>query len=533
MEEITGRERYIKSLLEWRAELLRQFDELGNQGASQEEVAGFNGLLRDHDQVISDSEARLFCLKFILARRPNSLATTSPEELRSYTKKKKKPKTTLGVSLPQDFIGMTQGDQHHIGLGRFDPIQCAASSRRVLLTGLPGSTTVTQVARGVAGRRGVLNIFVSRDLRADTVPGQLSAVVEFELPDSANRYVHFVSTAEIWFQDIQGLDHQIHATHILTPSNRITDIHPTRLGIPTDADGLAGRCIRFKDFPIIAIWALFKDFGVRHIVDAWISTLDDPDDPAEQHLTVEFTNIFEATRCCYSLLNGYFPPYRPFLEMISLQWTTSERDVSEIEIEQGNIISHVPHDHIEQAWNRQPFNQTQSTQLGKPLRRSAPKLQSPLHPRHPRHQEDGVIIWGDGEKTLRRVTHKQITSRMSTYDTQYILINDSIYSNFSIVPGSYPYYFPVHPPELDRLKAYYIMDPAWRDFWDEFSKTQGIDLRGYYAYALIAAERRVSNELSGRPYWYAGEMLEQAAVPQFILSYAKPELIRKVVNTSD
>ncbi|KAL3608638.1 hypothetical protein FPOAC2_03643 [Fusarium poae] len=52
MEEIIDRERYIEKLLEWRAELLRRINEPG-QGAGQEEVAGFNGLLRDLDQAIS------------------------------------------------------------------------------------------------------------------------------------------------------------------------------------------------------------------------------------------------------------------------------------------------------------------------------------------------------------------------------------------------------------------------------------------------------------------------------------------------
>ncbi|CEI68386.1 hypothetical protein FVEN_g5451 [Fusarium venenatum] len=521
VRDVREREAQIDMLLRQRSELLREV-QLGGPGAGQAVAR-----LLDLDGVIDESETRLFCLRFILARGPYSPASTSREELSSYTIKKKKPETTLGVSLPQDFVAMARGDNHHIGLPGFDPNYCAIISRRVLLTGLPGSTTVAQVARGVAGLGGVINIFVSRDLRADTVPGQLMAVVEFASDQSATRYVHFVSTIGIWFQDLWKLNHQIIATKILTPSNEITSTHPASYQVQNN--GSSGRCLQFEDFPVTSIWALFKSFGVRHIVDAWTTT-NDHEDSTDNHLTVEFSSIFESTRCCSHLIRGYFSPYKPTSGMITLDWTTSDRDVTELEMEENCHIKHVDPNHIEQQWNQEPFNLNPSTQVGKHVPSAFSIKQAPLGSSR---AASGVTIVGDCG-ALRHVTLQQITARISTEDARYILVHDSIFAcDKAITTAPRDLYYSVVNAELSRLKEIYLFDPAWATFWDEYSKTQGIDLRGYYAYAHVAATRRAYNDLHGLPQWHSGEMLEQAAIPDYILSYSQPNLIRRVISTSN
>ncbi|KAL6912858.1 hypothetical protein FSHL1_010541 [Fusarium sambucinum] len=521
MSDTKEREAHVQMLLERRAELLREV-QLGGPGAGQAVAR-----LDDLDRVIDESETRLFCLRFILARGAYSPATTSREELASYTIKRRMPKTTLGVSLPQDFVAMAQGDNHHVGLTRFDANYCAVISRRVLLTGLPGSTTVAQVARGVAGLGGVINIFVSRDLRADTVPGQLMAVVEFASEQSATRYVHFVSAIGLWFEDLWELHHQIIAKKILTPSNAITSTHPESYQIQNN--GSSGRCLQFEDFPVTSIWAFFKHFGISHIVDAWIMTNVD-EDATDNHLKVEFTNIFESTRCCSHLIRGYFSPYKPVPAMITMEWTTSDRDVTELEMEENGHIKHVDPNHVEKRWNKKPFNLNPSTQVGKHAPSTSSIKQAPLGSSL---ASSGATIVGDHGK-LRHVTLQQITARVNTEDARYILIHDTIYVfDRSNTTAPRDLYYSVLNTELSRLKEIYIFDPAWATFWDEYSKTQGIDLRSYYAYAHVAAARRAYNDLHGLPKWYSGEILEQAAIPDYILSYSQPDLIRKVISTSN
>ncbi|RGP73426.1 hypothetical protein FSPOR_2008 [Fusarium sporotrichioides] len=427
-------------------------------------------------------------------------SSSSFEDIHSYIEKKQK--SALGVSLTAHFVALARGENNLMGLNDFNPDHCAAMSRRVLLTGLPGSATVAQVARGVAGLGGVLNVFVHPDLRAGTVPGQLVAVVEFGTPLDAAQYVQFVHVQGIWFEDIERIHHQAYAKYILTPSNEITTIHPQNYGVANN--GLSGRCIQLEDFPVAAIWSLFRDFGVRHIVDATITT--DDDDFPYGYLTIEFASLFEAARCSSYLIRGYFRPYRPFAHMVTLAWSRCDRDVQELEVDENGLIRHVELDHIEREWNVEPYNTIPSTQFGKRLTWSASKNQRPLASRY------GVTVLGDNGMR-RRVPPEQVTTTMSTDETNYILINDCIFARAVVEP--FDLYYRVHSQELARIKQF-----------------QGIDIRGYYAYAQIAAFRREFNRLHGLHYSDSGEMLEQTDIPDYILSYSQPHLVRKIVSTN-
>ncbi|GKU17624.1 unnamed protein product [Fusarium langsethiae] len=446
--------------------------------------------------VIRDSQQRLWLLRILsIKSHYHGPSSSSFEDIHSYIIEKKE-ESALGVSLTAHFVALARGENNLMGLNDFNPEQCAAMSRRVLLTGLPGSATVAQVVRGVAGLGGVLNVFVHPDLRAGTVPGQLAAVVEFGTPLDAAQYVQFVHVQGIWFEDIERIHHQAYAKHILTPSNEIATIHPQNYGVANN--GLSGRCIQLEDFPVAAIWSLFRDFGVRHIVGATI-TADDDDFPYG-YLTIEFASLFEAARCSSYLIRGYFRPYRPFAHMVTLAWSRCDRDVQELEVDENGLIRHVELDHIEREWNVEPYNTIPSTQFGKRLAWSASENQRPLVSRH------GVTVLGDNG--LRRyVPLEQVTTTMGTDETNYILINDCIFARAVVEP--FDLYYRVHSQELARVKQF------------------------YYAYARIAACRREFNRLHCLHYSDSGEMLEQTDIPDYILSYSQPHLVRKIISTDD
>ncbi|KAM0391509.1 hypothetical protein ACHAPZ_011231 [Fusarium culmorum] len=492
----------------------RQRDQLNDQMTRRRMDTARAG---DLARVISDSESLLTRLEhsYLLSTAHNRRAILSSlAELYPYIANNN-DSTVLGVALTADYISMPRNLFDTPGLGG---LTVPLSSRRVLLTGLPGSATAAQVAGGVAGMGGIISIFVNRDLRVGTLPGQLSAIVEFVYHTDATRYVQFVENRGISFVDIKGLHHWIQAKHILTPSNRILPIHPRNLGV--DDNGLSGRCIRLEAFPITAVWALFKDFGVRHIANSAIVTEDD--DATTGHLLVEFTNIFESTRMCGQLLGGRFGPYRPTPAMILLVWCPSDRDVEEIESDENCIIAHVDTDEVEAQWNHRPYNWTLPTQFGMPLITSTPTS-----------QEATVTILGDDGK-LRSVPHIEVTVGMRTNGTNYILLGDTIYAGHPVtLSNPHGVHHPVFGPELAHMKGLYVLAPGWENFWDEVSKAQGINLRGFYEYARVAFLRRVDNQLHGRPDWDAGGILENTDTPDIILSYSRPHLFRKVVSTTE
>ncbi|EKJ74883.1 hypothetical protein FPSE_04919 [Fusarium pseudograminearum CS3096] len=476
---------------------------------SSEEVARADDLAR----VISDSQSGLARLQYHLAISADipGAIFSSFDDISPYVVDNNDP-TVLGVALSAEYINMPRSLFDTSGLG----VQTGAlSSRRVLLSGLPGSATVAQVAGGVAAMGGIVSIFVNRDLRAGTLPGQLSAIIEFVFSVDAARYVHFVATHGIWFVDMKGLHHEVSARHILTPSNTIVPIHPRNCDI--DDNGLSGRCIRLEAFPIIAVWALLKDFGIRHIVRSEI-TLEN-DCATKGHLHIEFTNVFESTRMCGQLLGGRFYHYRPTPAQISLAWCPSDRDVEEIGI---TIIAHVDNDEVESHWNRRPFNWIIPTQFGARLISSTPTS-----------QEATVTILGD-DGQLRSIPHTEVTASMRANGTNYILLGDTIYAGHPITLNNpHGVHNRVFGPALVRMKKLYVLAPGWESFWDELSKAQGINIRAFYEYARVAFLRRVDNQLHGRPDWDAGGILENTNTPAIILSYSRPHLFRKVISTTE
>ncbi|RGP77529.1 hypothetical protein FLONG3_4314 [Fusarium longipes] len=443
----------------------------------------------------------------------------------------------LGVEIPFDFVLVPPGGEEKVVLDDFDSTKCSRHSRRVLITGLPGSTTAAQVASGVAGAEGVLNIFVNRDLRENTVSGQLAAVVEFRSPADAIEYVRFVLRDGIWFVDLEGLHHQILAQQILTPSNQVTNIHPRMFGFADN--GRSGRSVGLLHFPVGAVWCLLKDFGIRHIIDVSYS---EDSQLTGGVLIVEFTNIFESTRFCNYLTRGYFQLYRPSTNQVFLAESPCDRSVYTIETDVNSLILHVERDHIERDWNVAPYNEltrlTPNSMYRQPIPRrhvSGTVVPSPGAAEKTQQTNSSLsevtLKEGSGAHThLRNIPKDKVAATMTTNESEYILVDTYIFRRNR---GDSQPFVRVQHVELAQLKQRFVLDNNWGPFWDQYSKTQGLDIRSYYAYARVAAERRDANERLGRPAWQAGDMLEQSVVPDFIYSYSHPNVIRQVLNTTN
>jgi hypothetical protein len=445
--------------------------------------------------------------------------------------------SAIGVDLPFDFVMVEPSDNYQLDLNEFDSTDCSFLSRRVLLTGLPGSATASQVASGVAGIGGVVNIFVNRDIRENAAPGQLAAVVEFRFPVAAIDYVDQCETKGVWFVDLMGLQHQIRAQQILTPSNKITEVHPRDYGFVDT--GLSGRCIGLLHFPVGAVWWLLKEFGVRHIVRV---NFDEGTEDTGGVLNVEFTNIFESTRFCNHLARGYFPVYRPSRQMVFLGMSPCDRSLCEFESAFDMIVSHVDPDHIERAWNVSPYNEfirpAQNFVYGNPIPRrpvagsivASPETTEGT-PQMIRTESEVTIQDNNGTRSrLHQVPFSKVKATMKIEGTDFILIDDRIFARNREHSRTY---IRVQDADLVELKDRYVLDDNWKPFWDQFSLTQGLDIRGYYAYAKIAAKRREENLRLHRYHGHSGDILKNTAVPEFIYSYSHPHLIRQVVDTTD
>ncbi|KAJ4138340.1 hypothetical protein NW768_002163 [Fusarium equiseti] len=402
-------------------------------------------------------------------------------------------------------------------------------SRRVVLTGLPGSTSVIQVADAVQGLGGLASIFLNPQPSSRATPGEMTAMVEFNDPLAAVEYVEQVNENGLWFVDVEDLHHKINVELVKTTSNRPTRDHPRQFGVPNSVPDVdhSGRSIVVPNFPEQAIWALFKKFGVKHIIRA---DYDRDEEALGGKLNIEFTNLFQSTRFVRFIIQGDFGLYRTSSYLLRLGTTPSDNPTSELH-ERMHTVDHVDPLELELLWNRPRYNmfkeRTQTMHSGAPILRRP--LQSNTTGSAPSTVIQLIELFEDQIKT-RRVSRTMINASLRMNLTEYILVDVTIYSSHNPVSNIY-----VRPQglELSYFKYRTVLDEQYANFWNVFTQRTGFDIRRFYAYAEVAAHRREENQRLGRPAWDAGDILRITAPNQDIYSYAHPYLTQDVIDTSN
>ncbi|KAJ4011587.1 hypothetical protein NW752_008593 [Fusarium irregulare] len=418
----------------------------------------------------------------------------------------------------------------------------ATSSRRITLTGLPGSTSIIQVADAVMGSGGLVNLCLYQQPGSRASPGQMAAMVEFKEPLSAKAYVEEVKKNGLYFIDIGGLHHKVKVEQILSASNAMTKHHPRELGVPDN--GRSGRSIKVRYFPEQAIWALFKKFGVKHIIRATYDeetydeeTYDEETHDEEQNqanlgatLNIEFTNLCQSTRFVRFITEGEFSRYRTLPSQLKLGETLSDRPASALD-ELLHAVGHVYPMELDAIWNRPPFNM---------FKEHVPTgaFEAPI-PRRPIHPMTTIIglsttiklmeVFEDRIKT-RRVPRSMIQASIRLDLVDYIIVDVTIYSCGNPATNTY---IRERGMGLAEFKHRTVLYEQYAHFWDVFTDRTGFDIRRYYAYAEVASWRREENERQGLPPWYAGNILRATAPAQTIYDYVYPYLFQDVIDTSN
>ncbi|KAH7189538.1 uncharacterized protein B0J16DRAFT_397477 [Fusarium flagelliforme] len=399
------------------------------------------------------------------------------------------------------------------------------SSRRVILTGLPGSTSIIQVADAVVGEGGLVSIFLNPEPTSRDIPGYMTAMVEFNIPQTAEAFVEEVKEHGLCFIDVEGLYHQVTAKQTLSPSHPITRGHPCQFGVP--GDGGSGRSIVLPNFPEQAIWALFKKFGVRHIIRA---SYKRNEETLGGKLNIEFTSIFQSTRFVRFITQGGFSRYSTLPSLLGLGTTPSDSPVSELDA-RLHTAEHVDPLELETLWNKPDFNMfkehVQTPQFGEPIPRRP--VNSCTTIAAPSTTIQLLELFQDRIKT-RRVDRSMIHASLMLDLAEYILVDVTIYSCHNLATNTY-----VRDQGIDlaEFKARTVLDEQYAHFWHIFTQRTGFDIRRFYAYAEVAAWRREENERLGLPPWDAGDILRFTAPAQNIYAYAYPYLIQDVIDTSN
>lgn len=414
---------------------------------------------------------------------------------------------TSGVDPASSFVMVKRNGQNKIDVNCFDLADAGSKSRRVLLTGIPDTTTVAQISNAVTGIGGISSIFIVPDLTNRVNRGRRVGVVEFRFPESAAIYVQNFAATGLDFMDDRGVKHNVQVQQILTPSHAPATAHPRNEGFHDN--GLSGRCIVLSSFPTGCIWWLFRDFGVRDIIRARYESNNVG--KVGGKLTVEFINTFQATRFCQYIHRACFAPYHASTSMITLGSTACDRPVEEMNVAGGNLIQHVDPGLLEQTWNLFPFNEFMSP---------SPILPYGSHiPRRP--------VAGDHQDNS---LNDDIQARMKSGETEYILCSGAILFRRS----QHEYGFKeLVGLELARFKNRTLPNPHWAPFWKEYVEVSHLDILKYHAYGEIAAARRAHNASLGLPPWATGNVLQQTPTPNVITLYCRPSVHREVVSTTD
>jgi hypothetical protein len=382
---------------------------------------------------------------------------------------------------------------------------------------VPFSIDIQQMADGVAGVGGVISL-IMLDTSARRNPiGNFSAMAEFRYADAARAYLVHVARTGLWFKDAHGVTHGSGVLNINTIS------HP-----PIEHEGNPNhtRAVEIEKFPASAIWLLIREFGLQFIVRVGFSLSKAG---MTGKLTLEFCNTFEAARF-KRLIAG--PAYWCLLSMDDVKdvKTPSDRVVYELSRTVGNVIDHVPANHLEIEWNVAPFNtftRTSNPRHGSTIRRrpvpsNASVASIRTEPSESTILDDtpAIIVQNDASRPVFRVPESRVAINHMMGDTKYAIVDGKIYALGPDDGGVYKY---VSGAKLLELKETTVHLNHWTTFWDIYCKVNNINnLRRYFEYSRIAANRRAVNKDLGLPEGDARTDLADSPIPDVIMNYINP-----------
>jgi hypothetical protein len=405
------------------------------------------------------------------------------------------------------------------------------------MEGIPQNTTLTQIANAVSGLGGLVRVSVQGNLIKTGSAFKLGCI-EFRDSTSAKKYVANVKANGLEFVDVNGRFFDIQVELINTKSSyESRHGHPHTYGVGHYSEH-SGRCITLDNFPTSAIWYLFCRFGTKYIIRA---SFVPNENQMNGKLSVELASTFEAGRLCGMILQRNFLPYNGPIAQMGFGPTPSDRDVDELTSSVSNTIEYVSLNHLEDAWNMQPYNvftPTQNFAYGAPIpRRAVTSRTSSLTVEVSRvvsyaSEVANIVphITVRDEKTdtnLREIPIADITLTFIDDNMKYVIVGGQIFARE--VTGEV--YTKVDGIELVELKQDKVLKLKWAPFWIHYCEVNNLpDIRKYAEYGRIAGIRRNLNKKFGFASSWNPERL--TAVPTQILNYLNPNS-RKVTPTSE
>ncbi|KAM0442809.1 hypothetical protein ACHAQK_003865 [Fusarium lateritium] len=389
-------------------------------------------------------------------------------------------------------------------------------TRKVLIR-VPFSVNIKQIANGVSGVGGVISFTMLNTAASNSVLGNFSAIVEFRYPEALRAYLVYVSRTGVWFRDARGDAHGVDVLAINSISHPLTVYE----GNPDNTRG-----VRIANFPASAVWLLMREFGLQLIVRAQflIGKVG-----MTGTFTLEFCNTFEAARY-KSFIAG--PANRCLLSMgdVTDVMTPSDRIVQEISRTVGSVINYVPADHLEADWDIAPFNtftRTNNPRHGSTIRRrpvpsNASVVSIQAEPSDSVIPDDSpaITVQNDASRPVFRVPESRVAINHMMGDTKYAIVDGKIYALGPDDGGVYKY---VGGAKLLGLKETTVHLDHWVTFWDIYCKVNNINnLRRYFEYSKIAANRRAINRNLGLDEGHAHTDLANSPIPDVILNYINP-----------
>ena len=221
-------------------------------------------------------------------------------------------------------------------------------SRRVLFRNLPPSVGLTQLLRGIHCYGGIITASIVRDLANSGSIASLAAVVEFVYPDSAAKFVCSVGVKDIMlsYAADDGTAWEARVSLIATDSFSYTTLDHALL------ENGATRALGLRFFPMDCLWCFLDLIGLDHVTDVWYN--EEQDD-----LVLEFTCLFQAGRVKRSVEQSRFDFYCPGngARPQYVSDSTQHTQIGVADTSSGTcIVDHLPKDHLQQSWNRPPYN---------------------------------------------------------------------------------------------------------------------------------------------------------------------------------
>ncbi|PHH85015.1 hypothetical protein CDD83_1038 [Cordyceps sp. RAO-2017] len=339
-------------------------------------------------------------------------------------------------------------------------------SRRVLLTNLPPDVSAAQVLRAVHGYGGVVSASIVPDLGAPAT-GSRAAMVEFVYAASAAQYVEYARHRPQSFRAADGSVHTA-AVHLIP-----TLSYPHATGDHRLLQKNGTRALAFSNFPPAAIWYVLCLVGTRRV-----SNVQYNEQTGE--LTLEFESLFDANRALDTVERRLPLTLRRARCKTdsSQEWPSIVQDVHD----------HVPSTHIEQQWNRPPYNTHDY-----PRQEAPPPAAPERKPASPTPREKMAAQYDVSPSRLS----SYIAERDAFEETEYRIIGSTI----KLTRRGWGWSISAED-DMKLLMANALHEPDLADEWDRhFAAHDSVNLRTWERYGLLARHRRERAAEQGLEEW--------------------------------